>query len=104
MPSSYCKTGSGRELALLLAVVDREIAAAEREVEGYTAAPDANDAAEAGEPDAKPRPNEDVAGKVAALLAKRRAVAADVVTLATSEQTQLSRTDADARLPSKNGQ
>src|SRR5271166_4180671 len=87
-----------------LAVVDREIAAVEREIEDYTAALDANDAAEAGEPDAKPRPNEDVAGKLAALLAKHRAVAADVATLEASGQTQLSRTDADARLLSKNGQ
>ena len=87
-----------------LAVVDREIAAVEREVEDYTAALDANDAAEAAEPDAKPRPNEDIAGKLTALLAKRRAVAADVATLEASGQTQLSRTDADARLLSKNGQ
>ena len=87
-----------------LAVVDREIATMEREIEDYAAALDAHDAAEAGEPDARPRPNEDVAGKLAALLAKRRAVAADVATLEASGQTQLSRTDADARLLSKNGQ
>ena len=87
-----------------LAAVEREIAAVEREIEDYTAALDANDAAEAGEPEAKPQPNEDVAGKLAALLAKRRAVVADVATLETSGQTQLSRTDPDARLLSKNGQ
>jgi len=87
-----------------LAAVEREIATLEREIEDYTAALDANDAAEAGEPEAKSQPNEDVAGKLAALLAKRRAVAADVATLEASGQTQLSRTDADARLLSKNGQ
>jgi transposase len=87
-----------------LAVVDREIAAVEHEIEAYATALDANDAAEAGEPDAKPQPNEDVAGKLAALLAKRRAMVADVATLEASGQTQLSRTDADARLLSKNGQ
>ena len=87
-----------------LAAVEREIATAEREVEDYTAALDANDAVDAGEPEAKPQLNEDVAGKLAALLAKRRAVAADVATLEASGQTQLSRTDADARLLSKNGQ
>ena len=84
--------------------LDEQLAAVEREIEAYTAALDANDAAEAAEPDAKPRPDEDVAGKLAALLAKRRAVAADVATLEASGQTQLSRTDADARLLSKNGQ
>ena len=87
-----------------LAAVEREIAAVEREIEAYAAALDANDAAEAGEPDARPRPDEDVAGKLTALLAKRRAAAADVATLAASGQTQLSRTDPDARLLSKHGQ
>jgi len=61
-----------------LAAVEREIATLEREIEDDTAALDANDAAEAGEPEAKSQPNEDVAGELAALLAKRRAVAADV--------------------------
>ena len=87
-----------------VAAVEREIAAMEREIEAYAAALDANDAAEAAEPDAKPRPDEDVAGKLAALLAKRQAVAADVATLEASGQTQLSRTDPDARLLSKHGQ
>jgi transposase len=87
-----------------LAAVEREIAAMEREIEAYAAALDANDAAEAAEPEAKPQPNEDLAGKLTALLAKRRVVAADVATLEASGQTQLSRTDADARLLSKNGQ
>jgi transposase len=87
-----------------IAAVERETAAVEREIEAYTAALDANDAAEAAEPEAKPRPNEDVAGKLAALLAKRKVVAGDVARLEASGQTQLSRTDADARLLSKNGQ
>jgi transposase len=87
-----------------LAAVEREIATVEGEIEDHTAALDANDAAEAAEPKSKPQPNEDVAGKLAALLAKRRAVVADVATLEASGQTQLSRTDPDARLLSKNGQ
>ena len=86
------------------AAVDQETAAVEREIEAYTAALDANDAAEAAEPEARPQPNQDVAGKLAALLAKRKAVAGYVARLEASGQTQLSRTDADARLLSKNGQ
>ena len=87
-----------------LAAVEREIATVEREIEDYTTALDGNDAAEAAGPDARSWTNEDVADKLAALLAKRRTVAADVATLEASGQTQLSRTDADARLLSKNGQ
>jgi transposase len=87
-----------------LATVEREIAAVEHEIAAYTAALDANDTAEAGEPEVRPQPDEDVAARLAALLAKRRAVAGEVATLAASGQTQLSRTDADARLLSKNGQ
>ncbi|WP_208867127.1 transposase, partial [Bradyrhizobium sp. AS23.2] len=46
----------------------------------------------------------DVAQKVAALMAKRASLQADLARLEESGQTQLSRTDADARLLSKNGQ
>ena len=46
----------------------------------------------------------DVAEKVAALMAKRAQAQADLDRLEESGETQLSRTDADARLLSKNGQ
>jgi hypothetical protein len=46
---------------------------------------------------------QDIAKQVAALMAKRAAVAADLARLAQSGETQLSRTDADARLLAKNG-
>jgi len=84
--------------------LEEQVAAVEREIAQYTAALDANDAAEAAKPEAKLRSQEDVAGKLAALIAKREAASADVAKLQASGQTQLSRTDADARLLSKHGQ
>ena len=80
----------------------------EHEIEAYGAALEANDRAEAERPpagqDGGRDGGEDVAQKVAALMAKRATVQADLAQLEESGQTQLSRTDADARLLSKNGQ
>ena len=81
-----------------------QLAAVERDIEAYGAALDANDAAEAARPAAEGQPGEDIASKLTALLAKRAAGQADLARLEASGETQLSRTDADARLLSKNGQ
>jgi transposase len=90
-----------RRLAEQLGEIDREI-------EAYSAALEANDAAEAEHPaagrDGGGREGEDVAQKVAALMAKRTNVQTDLTRLEESGETQLSRTDADARLLSKTGQ
>ncbi len=73
-----------------------EVAAAESETAAYVATLDANDAVETQAAAA--------ASQHAALLARREAVAADVARLEASGETQLSRTDADARLLTKTGQ
>jgi transposase len=88
---------SRKRLAERLAAVDRDI-------EAYGAALDANDAAEASSELAARRTGEDVAAKMAALATKRVGIAADLAKLEESGETQLSRTDPDARLLSKNGQ
>ena len=80
----------------------KQLAAVERDITDYAAALEANDAAEAAEPQAPP--GGDVAGKLAALLARRAAAQADLAKLEASGATQLSRTDGDARLLSKTGQ
>ena len=74
-----------------------EVAAAESETAAYVATLDANDAVETQAATA-------AASQYAALLAKRAAVAADVAQLEASGETQLSRTDPDARLLTKSGQ
>src|SRR5205809_5712857 len=75
------------------------LAALDRDIETYGAALTANDAAEAAQPQAgETACGEDVAQKVAALMEKREKVRADLAQLAASGQTQLSRTDEDARL------
>src|SRR5437868_3963024 len=79
-----------------------QLTALERDIAAYAEALEANDQAEADAPAA--RSGEDVAEKLAALLARRAAVATDLATLEASGATQLSRTDADARLLSKNSQ
>src|SRR5947208_6047400 len=91
-----------RKLAKRLAEIDQEI-------EAYGAALEANDSAEAERPPGGRDGGDeggggDVAQKVAALMAKRASLQADLARLEESGQTQLSRTDADARLLSKNGQ
>jgi transposase len=80
------------------------LAAVERDIEAYNAALDANDAAEASSELAGGRTGEDVAAKMAALVTKRTRIAADLAKLEESGETQLSRTDPDARLLSKSGQ
>jgi transposase len=105
-----------------IADVASEIAAAESETAAYVAALDANDAAEtqaaqtdetqtdagqtdAGQTDAgQTAAAAEAASRHAALLARRAAVAADVAQLEASGQTQLSRTDPDARLLTRTGQ
>jgi len=74
------------------------LAALERDIAAYDAALASNDAAEDAKAAARP-----VEG-LAALLQKQAGVRADLAALAASGETQLSRTDADARLLSKNGQ
>jgi transposase len=81
-----------------------QLSAVERDIEAYRAALDANDAAEASAGLAEGPTGEDVAGKMAALLAKRGRIAANLAELEASGETQLSRTDPDARLLAKNGQ
>jgi transposase len=84
------------------------LAAIERDIEAYGAALEANDGAEAAhspaERDGGSRDGEDVAQKVAALMEKRAQLQADLARLAESGETQLSRTDPDARLLAKRGQ
>jgi len=90
--------------------LSKKLAKIEQEIEAYGAALEANDRAEAARPPAGPADGSgsegrgDVAQKVAALMAKRTALKADLAQLEESGQTQLSRTDADARLLSKTGQ
>ena len=85
----------------------KQIAALDRDIEAYGAALDANDAKEA---DRSPAGDDgdkgggDIAQKVAALMAKRAQRQAELEQLEKSGEGQLSRTDADARLLTKNGQ
>ena len=79
-----------------------QVAGLERDIAGYAEALEANDRADAAAP--AERSGEDVAPQLAALLARRAAAAAELDKLAASGETQLSRTDADARLLSKHGQ
>ena len=87
-----------------IAEMASEIAAAESEAVAYVAALDANDAAETQAAEAAAKPRAEAASKHAALVVKREAVAADVARLEASGETQLSRTDPDARLLTKSGQ
>jgi transposase len=85
----------------------KRLAEIEQEIEAYGAALEANDSAEAERPSAGGDgggDGGDLALKVAALMARRATLQADLARLEESGQTQLSRTDADARLLSKNGQ
>jgi transposase len=89
-----------------------QLAAVEREIETYNKELDTNDAAEAeGAPKSNDgndrggdRSGEDLAEKIAALMAKRAEVQADLDRLDKSGETQVSRTDPDARLLAKSGQ
>jgi transposase len=88
--------------------LDAQLAAIDEEIEAYGAAVDANDAAEAeaapGRRDGEAGAGEAVGQKMAALLARRGRLQADLARLDESGETQLSRTDADARILSKRGQ
>lgn len=85
-----------------------QIAALDRDIEAYGAALETNDAAEApvsnGNDGGGRGSGGDIAQKVARLMARRDRAQADIDRLEASGQTQLSRTDADARLLSKSGQ
>jgi transposase len=85
-----------------------QLAALDRDIEAYRGSLDANDAAEAehsGGGDAGGEGgSEDIAQKVAALMAKRAQTQAELKRLAANGETQVSRTDVDARLLTKNGQ
>jgi len=83
----------------------------DREIEAYRKSLEDNDAAEAKKPRKKrtsgPRDGGhggDIGAKVAALMAKRSRAQADLARLAESGETQLSKTDPDARLLVKSGQ
>jgi transposase len=83
-----------------------QLAAIERDIEAYGAALEANDSAEAEAPagrDDGGGDGADLAGKVAALMDKRGHLEVDLARLDANGETQLSRTDADARLLSKRG-
>lgn len=83
-----------------------QIAKLDKDIEAYRKSLDDNDAAEARKP-GKNRGNGsggDIGAKVAELMAKRSRAAADLARLEESGETQLSKTDPDARLLVKSGQ
>jgi transposase len=87
----------------------KRLAAIEQEIEAYGATLEANDRAEAERPPAGRDGGggdggSDIAQEVATLMARRATLQADLARLEENDETQLSRTDADARLLSKNGQ
>ena len=85
--------------------IEAHLAALDEEIEAYGAAVEANDATEAVQAaERRDGEGEDIAQKMAALLAKRARVQADLARLDESGETQLSRTDPDARILSKRGQ
>jgi transposase len=82
-----------------------QLAALEREIEDYGTALEANDAAEARDDGGPDRSGDgDVGQKVVALMQRRARAQAELEQLDASGDTQLSRTDADARLLTKSGQ
>ncbi|MGQ0686723.1 IS1182 family transposase, partial [Bradyrhizobium sp.] len=84
-----------------------QLASIERDIEEYGSALESNDAAEEshspGDQDGGSRNGGSVADKLAALMARRVKVQADLDQLKDSGETQLSTTDADARILSKRG-
>ena len=86
-----------------------QIANLDREIDAYGRSLEDNDAAEArhrtdGHGDGDGGDGGDLGAKVAALMAKRWRAIADLDRLKASGETQLSQTDPDARLLTKNGQ
>jgi len=86
--------------------LSKQLAAIDKEIEAYRGALDANDAAERHPQDGGGggRDGGDAGQKLAALMAKRAQAEADLDRLEESGETQLSKTDPDARLLVKNGQ
>jgi transposase len=87
--------------------LSEQLAAVERDIEAYGKSLEANDAAEEARRAAPLDGGNDGAGlaeKLARLLAKRAERRDDLAELQESGETQLSKTDADARLLSKRGQ
>jgi transposase len=90
----------------------KQFVAIDKDIEAYRGTLDANDAAEEKHPPAgKDRGNGDdgpdgvdIGEKLAALMARRARAKADLDRLDASGETQLSKTDPDARLLSKSGQ
>jgi hypothetical protein len=79
------------------------LAALDRDIEAYQATLSENDDAEDAQP-AVAVCGDDVRQQMTLLMAKRTQVQADLAQLQASGETQLSRTDEDARLLTKNGQ
>jgi transposase len=80
------------------------IAALDRDIEAYRATLNENDAAEDAQPASSVCAVADISQKVTSLMAKRTQLQADLDRVEARGETQLSRTDEDARLLSKNGQ
>jgi transposase len=84
--------------------LEEQLVALDREIEAYGQAFEESDAAEeAHSPAGDDRSGGDMTEKFAALMAKRAKAQADIAQLEQSGETQLSRTDPDARLLSKRG-
>jgi hypothetical protein len=83
-----------------------QLAALERSIEEYSAALEANDKAEAAVavPEKPPSSGADMDEKLAALRQRQAAAKADLAKLSEGGESQLSRTDPDARLLAKHGQ
>jgi transposase len=86
-----------------------QIAALDRDIEAYGASIEANDASENARSRTDDEPGNrggggDIAQRVAALMARRGQAQGDLDRLEESGETQLSRTDTDARLLTKSGQ
>jgi transposase len=84
--------------------LQEQMAAVDRSIAEYTAALDANDQAEVAGPPETPLSGEEMAQKLAVLRQRRAAAATDLAKLADSDNSQISRTDPDARLLAKHGQ
>jgi len=83
--------------------LEAALAALDRDIAGYIGGLDAADAGDGDGDGEEMAGDADGAGKIATAMARRAALAADLAALEASGQTQLSRTDPDARLLSKNG-
>jgi transposase len=82
----------------------KQLAAIDKDIEAYRGELDANDVAERHSKDRSGGDSGDAGQKLAALMAKRAQAKADLDRLDESGQTQLSKTDPDARLLMKKGQ